>query len=341
MRYCALLIAFLPVVAGATPLRSPWDAPPAVRGSARATPCPPPPVLPRDITTTSFYVDKAHSVPDPERYAAYRASVKPLNDGARSVAAMADTYRVSGDVAAARCVATWLTSFAHGDALTGTMSSNQAYYVQGWTLGAFAIDWLKVRGAPGISDEARTLVPKWLDRVGRLNRDYYTGRDDKVDGRNNHRYWAGLTAAASGIAADRRDAFDWGMNSMRSGLAQVDADGTLPLEMARRAKALHYHLFALAPLVTIAELGAANGIQAYRENGGALERLGRRALAGVADPTFFADRAGVAQEEIKRSADSLAWAIPFERRFPDPRVRAMLAGLPSTGVLYLGGNPPP
>jgi poly(beta-D-mannuronate) lyase len=104
---------------------------------------------------------------------------------------------------------------------------------------------------------------------------------------------------------------------------------------------LHYHLFALAPLVTIAELGAANGIDAYRENGGALERLGRRALAGVADPAFFADRAGIAQEEIKRSADSLAWAIPFERRFPDPRVRAMLGGLPSTNVLYLGGDPPP
>jgi poly(beta-D-mannuronate) lyase len=339
--YGALLLALLPVGAAAAPLKGPWDNPVAARAGGAITPCPAPPVLSRDIETSSFYTDTAHSVPDPDRYAAYRASVRPLNDAARQVAAMADAYRATGDIGAARCVATWLTSFARGEALTGKMSSNQAFYVQGWTLGAFAIDWLKVRAAPGIAGEARALVPAWLGRVAALNRDYYAGRDDKVDARNNHRYWAGVAVMASGIAADRRDAFDWGLQSARIGLRQVGADGTLPLEIDRRAKALHYHLFATTPLVTMAELAAANGIDAYRENNGALERLGRRALAGVQDPAYFAGRAGIAQEDVKRSADSLAWAIPFERRFPDPKVRALLAALPSTNVLYLGGSPPP
>lgn len=338
----ALLLAAAPVTAGAAPapaLRSPWDKP--VAETAAATPCPPPPILPRDITTSSFYTDKAKSIPDPEKYNAYRASVKPLNDAAREVAKMADNYRATGDVAAARCVVTWLVSFAQSNALSGAMSSNQAYYVQGWTLGAFAIDWLKVRRASGLPDEAKSAVPAWLGKIGALNRDYYSGRDEKVDGRNNHRYWAGLAVMAAGIAADRRDEFGWGLQALQIGLRQVDADGVLPLEIARQAKALHYHLFASGPLVVMAELAAVNGVNAFDENDGALKRLVRRALAGIDDPVFFATRAGIAQEPPKLTADTLAWAIPFERRFPDPGVRKKLSALSSTAILYLGGSPPP
>ena len=339
----AIMVLAVPALAAATTaptLRSPWDKPVVAADVATPMSCVEPPALPRDITTSSFYTDKAKSIPDPAKYDAYRASVKPLNDAARAIAKMADTYRASGDTAAAQCVTTWLASFAKSDALTGAMSSNQASYVQGWTLGAFAIDWLKVRQAPGLSKEAKTTIPAWLGKVAALNRDYYIGRDDKNDGRNNHRYWAGLAVMAAGIAADRRDEFGWGLQALQIGLRQVDAEGALPLEMGRQAKALHYHLFASGPLVVMAELAAANQVNAYAENGGALKRLAQRALAGVDDPAFFTARAGIAQEPVKRSADSLAWAIPFERRFPDPKVRALLAALPSTSVLYLGGSPP-
>jgi poly(beta-D-mannuronate) lyase len=344
LRKATLLLLAVPALAAATSpqrLRSPWDAPAAPAGSPSTVDCPAPPSLPRDIITSGFYADAAKSVPDPARYAAYRASVKPINDAARDVAKMADAYRTRGDVAAARCVARWLASFARADVLTGKMSSNQAYYVQGWTLGAFAIDWLKVRAAPGVIDKTSEGVPAWLGRVAALNRDYYAGRDEKVDGRNNHRYWAGLAAMAAGIAADRRDEFGWGLQSMQIGLRQVDADGTLPLEMARRAKALHYHLFAVTPLMVMAELAGANRVDVWHENDGALKRLADRALAGASDPAFFNQHAGIEQEPIKRTADNFAWAIPFERRFRDPRLRALLASLPSTSVDYIGGSPPP
>lgn len=342
MRRALLIALALPAVVGATaaPLKSPWDAR-VPSGKATAMACPAAPALPRDITTSSFYTDEAKSVPDPARYAAYRASVAPLNDAARDLAAMADGYRQSGDRAAVRCVASWLLAFARTDVLTGTMSSNQATYVQGWTLGAFAIDWLKVRESDAIPADAKATVPVWLGKIAALNRDYYTGRDDKVDGRNNHRYWAGVAVMAAGIAADRRDEFGWGLGALQIGLRQVDKDGVLPLEMARKAKALHYHLFASGPLVTMAELAAANGLNAYGENDGALRRLVEHAIAGVDDPAPFEKAAGIAQEPVKRSADSLAWAIPFERRFPNAKLRAMLAALPSTAILYLGGSPPP
>jgi poly(beta-D-mannuronate) lyase len=79
----------------------------------------------------------------------------------------------------------------------------------------------------------------------------------------------------------------------------------------------------------------------YSENSSALIRLMRKAVAGIQDPSFFAQHAGVAQEPVKLSADDLAWAAPFERRFPDPALRALLAQLPTHSVLYLGGLPAP
>ncbi|MFK5047780.1 alginate lyase family protein, partial [Klebsiella pneumoniae] len=71
----------------------------------------------------------------------------------------------------------------------------------------------------------------------------------RADNFNNHAYWAGLAVTAAGVAANDRDLFDWGIGKYHLGAGQVTAQGTLPLEMARRGKALHYHLFALTPLV--------------------------------------------------------------------------------------------
>jgi poly(beta-D-mannuronate) lyase len=124
-------------------------------------------------------------------------------------------------------------------------------------------------------------------------------------------------------------------------VAQITPEGTLPLEMARRSLALHYHLFAAAPLVTIAELAAANGVDLYAVDHHALARLVYRAASGLQDPSFFARQAGVAQQPAPPDAYAIAWAIPFARRFPDAQLNALIARLPSRSILFLGGIPPP
>ncbi len=145
---------------------------------------------------------------------------------------------------------------------------------------------------------------------------------------------------AAGIADNRRDLYDWGIDSFKIGIAQVSAEGTLPLEMARRSRALHYHLFAAAPLVTMAELAEANGTDLYGENDKALARLIHRAASGIEDPSFFAAKAGIAQEPMDLHADDIAWVAPFARRFPDPQLNRLLSALPSRSMLYIGGLPP-
>ncbi|GGA06797.1 alginate lyase family protein [Dyella caseinilytica] len=332
-----------PSLHAAHALRSPWDGAVAVHASSPADTCAQPASLPQGIATSDYYSDAAHSIVDPARLHAYEQSVKVWHDAAQSVDRMADRYRATGDVSLAACVATWLDSFAGTGALTGTMSSNQSTYVQGWMLGSFAIAWLKTRDASSIPAAQRERVGRWLADVAVLNRQYYDRRGAKAkdtDAKNNHRYWAGVAVMAAGIGAGRKDLFDWGVDSSRIGITQITSDGTLPLEMARRARALHYHLFAAAPLVTMAELADANGVDLYGEHDAALARLVRTAVAGIKHPSFFAERAGIAQEPVKLNADDLAWAIPFERRFPDPTLKALLDQLPTRSMLYLGGLPP-
>jgi poly(beta-D-mannuronate) lyase len=107
------------------------------------------------------------------------------------------------------------------------------------------------------------------------------------DNENNHIYWAGLAVAAAAIANNDHDAGQWAIYTYRMGLANIQADGTLNAEMNRAQMALHYHLYALAPLIMMAELGEANGIDLYSENGGALHRLVKFCVAGLEDPAIL------------------------------------------------------
>jgi poly(beta-D-mannuronate) lyase len=297
--------------------------------------------LPPIINVSDYYSDSAHSVADPERKRAYAQAVRPWHDAARDLEAMADLYRAGGDAEQARCVAAGLDRLAQSGALTGPMATNQAVYVQGWMLGAFAVAWLKVRNATAIPNAQRAHVETWLATVAAGNLNYYNNRSSRTtDSRNNHRYWAGFAVMAAGIAGNRRDLFDWGSESFRIGADQITPEGTLPLEMGRRSLALHYHLFAAAPMVAMAEMANANGIDLYGENNGGLARLAQRAIDGIQDPSFFAERAGVPQETIRPTADEISWAQPLARRYPNPAVNDLLRRLPSRSVLYLGGLPP-
>jgi len=320
-------------------MRSPWDIPVAVQTHDAFT-CPQAPELPSTIKAADYYTDAAHSIVDPVRKKAYDAGTDGLRAAMRDVINMADRYRTDGNDASARCAALFLGSFAASGALTGDTATNQAVYVQGWTLGSFAVAWLKIRSDGNIPAEERKQITTWLAAVALRNIDYYKKRDDKSDGRNNHRYWAGFTAMAAGIAADRKDLFDWGVDSFKIGARQIQPDGTMPLEMMRRSRALHYHIFAAAPLVTMAELASANGVDLYKADGNALSRLVRLVVAGIDDPSLFATKAGVTQEAMHLHADDIAWAAPFERRFPNTELAALLNKLTARSVPYLGGRPP-
>jgi poly(beta-D-mannuronate) lyase len=299
-----------------------------------------------DLLTDGFYRldDPTHSIVDSVRMEAYRQSSEPVKKAGMVIVAAADNYRSTGPRSAAECALTWILTMAQDHALTGKMSSNQAYYVQGWVAGAISIAYLKIRDAGLATAQQTEMIATWLRSIGEQTKGYYDAhkKQGHGDGQNNHFYWAGIELAAIGVAANDRDDFDWAIAAFENGVDQIQPDGSLPLEMARGRRALHYHLYALAPLVVLAEFGEANHLDLFAHAHGALHRLVKFSVEGAADPAAFVKATGVTQEIAKPlSGDQIGWAPPYLQRYPNPKLEELVKAAPSLSVYYLGGLPPP
>jgi poly(beta-D-mannuronate) lyase len=115
--------------------------------------------------------------------------------------------------------------------------------------------------------------------------------------RNNHWYWLGLGLGATAITTDDAALWKEAREILRTSLAGVAADGTLPLELAREARALHYHGFALMPLMALAELAASKGEPLTPDETAAVDRLVDMTAKGFADPKIFEELTGKVQED--------------------------------------------
>ncbi len=188
-----------------------------------------------------------------------------------------------------------ILTLAREHSLAGKMSSNQAYYVRGWVVGAVATAYLKVRETDIATPQQTETIANWMRGVGVQTKGYYDAHKKMGDGdsQNNHLYWAGVELAAIGAAANNRKDVDWAIATYDNGVNQIRSDGTLPLEMARGTRALHYHLYALAPLVPLAEFGEANDLDLYAHASGAIHRLVSFSVGGLQDTTPFAKATGV------------------------------------------------
>jgi poly(beta-D-mannuronate) lyase len=324
-------------------LRSPWD-------SLRITPtdapytCPAPPTFSKTLEKLEgYYTDKQYSVTDPKRLAAFNdATAGPTQLGQYATTA-ADAWLSKGSRSAAACVYSLLSAAAQADAWGGKMPDNNGVYLQNWMLSGTAIAYLKVRNAGMGTPAEDTAIQQWFQLLAARVLDYFDMSSDRPgsDAWNNHFYWAGLAVAAEGIADNDQDAFIWGLATYRSGVDAILPDGSLTAEMARGQRALHYQLYALGPLVMLAELGEDNGIEMYGANGGAMLRLVRFNVAAMKDPLIIALRTGVAQDIAQPySGLEIGWAVPWVERFPNRQLSAWIAQAPWVRFWQWGGAPP-
>ena len=338
-------VALLVVVsrANAAPLVSPWDAHP-VHTTQAAFACAEVPQLPENFVTDGFYAknDPTHSIIDPVRQREYSRTSGPVKREGDMLVVAADNFRQTGSDQAAHCVLSHLEGLAREHALAGTMSSSQAYFVQGWVVGAAAIAYLKVDGAHRATAAQKAVIFPWLQTVADETRSFYEARTHQSgEGAQNHFYWAAVQLAATALVNGERRDFDWAMERARAGIDAIQPDGTLAEEMRRGGRALHYHLYAASPLVMLAELGMPNGVDLYSYRDGALKRLVEVSIAGLEDPSLFQKRTGLAQVAADpRSAESVGWAEPYNTRFPNPTLTRLLADAPNHSYMYLGGLPP-
>ncbi|EEF26743.1 Alginate lyase precursor, putative [Ricinus communis] len=248
----------------------------ALAGHAAACEAPPPARI--DIEANSYYSDAHHSVIDPVKRAQNIANTRPIEDFLSHVAQDANGRD-------AACALTWMASWGEQQAMLGKMSSEQAYYVRKWTLGGLALNYARVKQQA--TPAQRAVIENWFKALA----DATIAHSDARKGtRNNHYYWEGLAVTAVGGVTGEARYLDWGRKVLQHALGQMEADGSLPAEMERAAKALHYQVFAATPLVMIASILDVRDPR--------LDTLVAFTVAGSADPSGIARRTGFEQEPV-------------------------------------------
>jgi poly(beta-D-mannuronate) lyase len=209
--------------------------------------------------------------------------------------------------------------------MLGTMTTNQSYYTRKWALGGLALSYARLR--PAATEAERQAIDTWLKALA----DATLVHADAGKGvRNNHYYWEGLAVAATGAVTGDERLLAWGRKVFDHAMAQVAPDGSLPLEMERAAKALHYHSFAVQPLVMLASI---LNLQSPK-----LDQLVRFTLHGIADPSAIEKATGIAQERIKGTP---SWKIVYDRHTGAAAVAVAVAAPAGPKALWeprMGGD---
>ncbi|MDR3003479.1 MAG: alginate lyase family protein, partial [Acidovorax sp.] len=282
---------------------------------AHAQSCEAAPPGPRDIRAIGFYTDKASSIVEPALLRQSQQAVAGLNSFAGQVVHWSDDYLRSGEPQAAACALQWLAAWARDGAMLGQMirvNNNQSYYTRQWMLDALALAYLKVREQ---ADAAQTVVIEpWLEQLALANLAYWENPQHR---RNNLYYWGGLGVLATGLVTGNETLWRAGRGIYLSGVEEIQPDGSLPFEMTRGQRALHYHGYALAPLVLMAELARLHGEDWYGENHHAIDRLARRVAQGWSDASWFTEEVGVPQE-LGAIGGHSGWVEFYRLRTPEP-----------------------
>ncbi len=255
---------------------------------------------------------------DEEAEKAFETAMEPLRDYAALVVRQANRFTGSGRSGDAGCAIGLLEAWAKAGALANPKTKT-AIFKLATTLSALSTAWLQVRMMA--EPPARREIDQWLSARATLVRILMDASKARSMATGNHRAWAGYGAAVTGVATGREDLLAWGEESYMRIVCGAEESGALPTEMRRGKKARDYHLFALAPLVMLAETAAANGRDLYAACGGKLHTILAFTITALDDPTAIAAEAGAEQMPFQNDAalppnNRLAFLEGYLRRFP-------------------------
>lgn len=277
---------------------------------------------------------------DSEAEENFEAAMRPIREFSRQVVKAANDYHRTGRISAAACMAAQLRTWADADALKAP-GGHTAWFKLATTLSGLSLAYLQVKPALRASVTERQAIEGWLNRRGRAVADYFAALQTPRSSRNNHRAWAGLATASAAAASGDRSLLTAGFDSYRIVVCQATGEGALPLELERGRKAVEYHLYALAALTTLAEIGERNGAPLLGACEGAIGRVAGFTLAAIRNPARAAELAGAPQEPAQTflTASKLVFLEPWLARNPDLTGDVSdLLGRRPLGLSDLGGN---
>ena len=155
---------------------------------------------------------------------------------------------------------------------------------------------------------------------------------------HNHAIGSSLAAMSYGAWAGDAQAFATGIEQWSLTLSSMRADGSLPIETRRGARALYYQGRTIAGLIAIAERAWVQGIDLYARAPDPQKTLHHAIgflMRAVADPEIVMNyaKANVSPGPTKdyrhqylggATGSTFAWVAPYMARFPDhPNTRAL------------------
>ncbi len=301
--------------------------------SRTAAPCPRESLAPPIdyfVTIPAFYRDQD----------GWRRASRPFFAFEAQAAGFAEAYVRTGAPAQARCLAALLSVWAERRALLAFDyhgNHGQAWYAIQWSASAAGLAYSIVRSEPSLGGRQKRAVEDWLVAVASKQIGY---PGNALSCCNNHRAWRGLQAAIVGVVAGDDRLFRYGVGAYRAALAAMNPDGSLPHEMGRGERALHYQNFAVLPLVFIAEIAARQGYDLYglKVDGRDLHLAVDFLLRALDEPEALRPYTDTAQDlEFIGRRNELAWLEPYHRRFPGPGTARWLARLRPLAHTWTGG----
>ena len=180
----------------------------------------------------------------------------------RRVTAGMNQWLVTSSKDEAQCSQHQIDSWAQAATLLDydPKESSQAWYQIEWTLSSIASSESVLLNETSLDPAEVKRDIAWMNRVAHRTVDF----DKAGKQTNNHHYWRGLAAVATGVISSDNDLFDWGVGVYKQAIDELDQRGALPQEMARHERAIHYQSFALQPLVPLAEFAEHQHVPLYQ-----------------------------------------------------------------------------
>jgi hypothetical protein len=255
------------------------------------------------------------------------------------VTAGMNQWLVTSNKEEAKCAQQQIDAWAQAETLLDydPKQSSQAWFQVEWTLSSVAISESVLLNERSLDPTLIKRDIQWMNKVAHRTVDF----DKAGKQTNNHHYWRGLAAVATGVISSDNDLFTWGIGVYRQAIDELDQRGAFPQEMARHERAIHYQSFALQPLVPLAAFAERQHIPLFEY----------RSPTGLNDAVrFFGD--ALANPEIIKAytpdtqlissdgSDFFAFAELYSHYFPHAHLQAaILKGLERpTFATRIGGS---
>lgn len=222
---------------------------------------------------------------------------------------MADLTERDPSAANVLCVSNMLYDWASSDAMTSISTAgtiNQSQLDRMWTVAGLAATYFKfphlqkrAEGQPVGSTNKDKVIKSWLLGLGNqisaeIDNNQAAGHEA------NTQYWRGFSILPiallnrnTALLGKSRRVFQTALSAIMqpSASRSEDDSGFLPLELQRYEKALHYHGFAIEPILASAIYSQAYGCNFVRSNWEVdqLSRLTRKTIQGHYQRQVFTD----------------------------------------------------